>query len=128
DERYRAYFHVYPDRTVPDRYERTLPEVFPDFAPGSFTWDDELGGWVWTTFHDYQWDLAWDNPDVFCELADVVLFLANQGVEVLRLDAIAFLWKRMGTTCQNEPEVHQLTQALRAAARIAAPSLVFKAE
>ncbi|WP_237565899.1 alpha-amylase family protein [Ornithinimicrobium cerasi] len=128
DERYRRYFHVFPDRTVPDQYERTLLEVFPDFAPGSFTWDEELGGWVWTTFNSYQWDLAWDNPDVFCELVDVILFLANQGVEVLRLDAIAFLWKRMGTQCQNEPEVHQLTQALRAAARILAPALVFKAE
>ncbi|MGO0575647.1 alpha-amylase family protein [Ornithinimicrobium panacihumi] len=128
DEHYRAYFHVFPDRTVPDELERTLPEVFPAFAPGNFTWDDELGGWVWTTFNDYQWDLAWSNPDVFCELADVVLHLANQGVEILRLDAIAFLWKRMGTACQNEPEVHQLTQALRAVAKIAAPSLIFKAE
>ena len=127
-ERYRRYFHVFPDRTEPDRYEQTLPEVFPDFAPGNFTWDDELQGWVWTTFNSYQWDLAWDNPDVFCELADVVLFLANQGVEVLRLDAIAFLWKRMDTSCQNQPEVHQLTQALRAVSRIAAPAVIFKAE
>src|SRR5690606_3545218 len=54
--------------------------------------------------------------------------LANQGVEVLRLDAIAFLWKRMGTSCQNQPEVHQLTQALRAVSRIAAPAVIFKAE
>ncbi|WP_237770168.1 alpha-amylase family glycosyl hydrolase [Ornithinimicrobium sp. CNJ-824] len=128
DERYRRYFHVFPDRTVPDAYEATLPEVFPDFAPGSFTLDEELDGWVWTTFNSYQWDLAWENPDVFCEIADVILFLANQGVEVLRLDAIAFIWKRMGTACQNEPEVHQLTQALRAVSRIAAPSLVFLAE
>jgi len=128
DERYRRYFHVYPDRELPDAYERTLLEVFPDFAPGNFTWDEQLRGWVWTTFNDYQWDLAWDNPDVFAELADIILFLANQGVEILRLDAIAFLWKRMGTQCQNEPEVHQLTQALRALARISAPALVFKAE
>lgn len=128
DEHYRRYFHIYPDRSAPDAFERTLPEVFPDFAPGSFTWDEELAGWVWTTFNDYQWDLAWDNPDVFCELADVILLLANQGVEVLRLDAIAFLWKRLGTQCQNEPEVHQLTQALRALTRIATPALAFKAE
>ncbi|WP_238148968.1 alpha-amylase family protein [Serinicoccus sediminis] len=128
DEHYRRYFHVYPDREVPDAYERSLLEVFPDFAPGNFTWDEDLDGWVWTTFNDYQWDLAWDNPDVFAELADVILFLANQGVEILRLDAIAFLWKRMGTQCQNEPEVHQLTQALRALARMVAPALVFKAE
>ena len=128
DERYRRYFHVYPDRTTPDAYEATLPEVFPDFAPGSFTFEEELDGWVWTTFNSYQWDLAWENPDVFCEIADVILFLANQGVEVLRLDAIAFIWKRMGTASQNEPEVHQLTQALRAVSRITAPSLVFLAE
>ncbi len=128
EERYRAYFHVFPDRSAPDEYERTLPEVFPDFAPGSFSWDDELQGWVWTTFNTWQWDLAWDNPDVLCEFVELVCFLANQGVECLRLDAIAFLWKRMGTDCQNQPEVHAVTQALRAVARIAAPALVFKAE
>jgi amylosucrase len=128
DPKYRAYFHVYPDRTEPDRYERTLPEVFPDFAPGNFTWDDEIDGWVWTTFNSYQWDLNWSNPDVVAEFADLVLFLANKGVDCLRLDAIAFLWKRLGTNCQNQPEVHGITRALRAVARIAAPSLVFKAE
>lgn len=128
EERYLRYFHVYPDREVPDAYERNLPEVFPDFAPGSFTWDDDLRAWVWTTFNSWQWDLDWANPDVFDEFAQLVCFLANQGVECLRLDAIAFLWKRMGTTCQNQPEVHGLTQALRAVARIAAPALVLKAE
>jgi amylosucrase len=128
DARYRAYFHVFADRTEPDRYEQTLPEVFPDFAPGNFTWDDELDAWVWTTFNSYQWDLNWSNPDVVCEFADLMLFLANAGVDCLRLDAIAFLWKRLGTDCQNQPEVHGLTRALRAVARIAAPSLVFKAE
>ena len=127
DPRYRAYFHVFADRTVPDRFEQSLPEVFPDTAPGSFTWVDGLG-WVWTTFNDYQWDLDWSNPDVFVEFAELVCFLANAGVECLRLDAIAFLWKRMGTDCQNQPEVHALTQALRAVARIASPAVLFKAE
>ncbi|KQS58378.1 alpha-amylase [Geodermatophilus sp. Leaf369] len=124
----RAFFHVFPDRTQPDAYEATLPEVFPDLAPGSFTWDDDLAGWVWTTFNDYQWDVDWSNPDVFCAYADVVLDLANHGVEVLRLDAIAFTWKRLGTNCQNQPEVHALTRALRAVARIACPATVFLAE
>jgi amylosucrase len=128
EERYRRYFHVFPDRTEPDAYERTLPEVFPDFAPGSFSWDAELNAWVWTTFNEWQWDLNWHNPDVFMEFADIICFLANHGVECLRLDAIAFIWKRMGTSCQNEPEVHALTQALRSIARIAAPALLFKAE
>ena len=128
EERYRNYFHVFPDRVEPDAFERSLPEVFPAFAPGSFTWDDDLDGWVWTTFNTWQWDLNWHNPDVFFEFADLVCFLANHGVECLRLDAIAFIWKRLGTDCQNQPEVHALTQALRAVARIAAPALVFKAE
>ncbi len=124
----RAYFRIYPDRETPDAYERTLPEVFPDFAPGTFTWDDGLDGWVWTTFNDYQWDLDWSNPDVLVEYAAIVLHLANLGVEVLRLDAIAFMWKRLGTNCQNQPEVHDITRALRTLARIAAPALLFKAE
>ena len=124
----RAYFHVHPDREVPDAYEASLPEVFPDFAPGNFTWDDDLAGWVWTTFNDYQWDLAWSNPAVLCEFADIILSLANLGVEVFRLDAIAFIWKRLGTSCQNQPEVHDLTRALRTVARIAAPAVLFKAE
>ncbi len=128
DPTYRDYFLVFPDRSTPDDYERTLPEVFPDFAPGSFTYDDELAGWVWTTFNDYQWDVNWANPDVLCEYAETILSLANEGVEVFRLDAIAFIWKRMGTNCQNQPEVHDLTQALRTVARIACPATVFKAE
>ena len=126
--KYRDYFYVYPDRVVPDQFEKTLPEVFPDFAPGNFTFSKELAGWVWTTFNDYQWDVNWSNPDVFCEFADIVGNLANHGVDCLRLDAIAFIFKRMGTTCQNEPEVHSITQALRAFARILAPALIFKAE
>ena len=65
---------IYPDRTLPDAYERTLPEVFPDFAPGSFTWDDEVQGWVWTTFNTFQWDLNWANPDVFAEFVDIICF------------------------------------------------------
>ena len=119
---------IYPDRIVPDQYEQTLPEVFPDFAPGNFTWDEELAGWVWTTFNDYQWDVNWANPDVFCEYLEIICNLANHGVEVLRLDAIAFIWKQMGTDCQNEPPVHELAEALRAAVRITAPAVVFKAE
>ncbi|KEF35021.1 alpha-amylase [Deinococcus sp. RL] len=128
EEKYRAYFHISPDRTLPDLYERTLPEVFPDFAPGNFSYDEGAGGWVWTTFNAYQWDLNWGNPDVFLEFVDLILFLANRGVEVFRLDAIAFLWKRLGTDCQNQPEVHLLTRALRAAARVVAPAVAFKAE
>ncbi|MFC4452506.1 amylosucrase [Deinococcus sonorensis] len=128
EARYRDYFHMYPDRTVPDQYERTLPEVFPDFAPGNFTLDEVSGQWVWTTFNTYQWDLNWANPEVFLEFVEILIYLANRGVEIFRLDAIAFIWKRLGTDSQNQPEVHVLTRALRAALRIVAPAVAFKAE
>jgi amylosucrase len=128
DERMLAYYRTFPGRTEPDAYELTLPEVFPDTAPGNFTWVPELERWVWTTFNDYQWDLDWSNPEVFGAMAGVVLDLAAAGVDVLRLDAVPFLWKRRGTDCQNQAEVHELVQALRAIVRIAAPGVAFKAE
>ena len=128
DERYRDYFHTFPDDTRPREYERTLPEVFPDFAPGNFTFDETMGRWVWTTFNTYQWDLNWSNPEVFLEIVEVMLYLANLGVEVFRLDAVAFMWKRLGTDCQNQEEVYDLLQSLRACSRIATPAVVHKAE
>src|SRR3954463_2397472 len=128
DERMLAFYRTFADRAEPDAYERTLPEVFPDTAPGSFTWEPALGRWVWTTFNAYQWDLDWSNPEVFVAMAEVVLALAAAGVDVLRLDAVPFLWKRRGTDCQNQPEVHEIVHALRAVMRIAAPGVAFKAE
>jgi len=128
DKHFQDYFYTFPDRRMPDAYERTLPEVFPAFAPGNFSYDTELKAWVWTTFNSFQWDVNWTNPDVFVEYADIILSLANVGVQVLRLDAIAFLFKRLGTDSQNQPEVHAITQALRAITRIACPAVTFKAE
>ncbi len=128
EKKYRDYFYAYSDRTIPDQYEKTLPEVFPAFAPGNFTFDEEMKAWVWTTFNDYQWDVNWSNPDIFLEYVDIIGYLANQGTDCVRLDAIAFIWKRLGTDSQNQPEVHAITQALRAAAHISTPALIFKAE
>jgi amylosucrase len=124
---YRQMYLIYPDRTEPDAYERTLREVFPDLAPGSFTQVPDLG-WVWTSFHEYQWDLNYANPAVFRAMLGTMLALANRGIDVMRLDAVPFLWKRMGTDCQNQPEAHLLLQAFRALTRLAAPGLVLKAE
>ena len=126
--RHRDYYLVFADRTVPDQYEASLPEVFPEMAPGNFTWDDDLSAWVWTTFNTYQWDLNYANPDVFVEMLDIMLHLANAGVDVLRLDAVAFTWKRTGTNCQNQPEAHLIAQLYRALLAIAAPAVLLKAE
>jgi len=125
---FRDFYLFFPDRTVPDRYERTLLEVFPTFAPGNFTWLPDMQQWAWTTFHEFQWDLNWANPQVFEAMFQVMLDLADQGVDMLRLDAAPFMWKREGTICQNEPEVHVLLTTLRALISVATPSTAFKAE
>ncbi len=131
EEKYLDYYYTFPDRTLPDAYEKTLQEVFPDDAPGSFTWYPNMAGsgrWVWTNFMDYQWDLNYTNFSVFREMIDIMFFLANQGVDILRLDAVSFIWKRMGTNCQNQPEVFKLIQIFRGLMRIVAPAVIFKAE
>jgi amylosucrase len=128
DPVYQDYYLMFPDRTLPDQYERTVREIFPEFKEGSFTYYDQIDKWVWTTFNEFQWDLNYTNPAVLSEMLDVMLFLANQGVEVLRLDAVAFMWKRMGTDCENQPEAHYILQAFRALSRIAAPALLLLAE
>ena len=125
---YQKYYRIFPDRQMPDAYEASLREIFPDEHPGAFTYHPKLKQWVWTTFHSYQWDLNYANPGVFNCMAEEMLFLANAGVEILRLDAVAFIWKQLGTNCENLPEAHWLIQAFNAAARIAAPGLLFKSE
>lgn len=128
DPTFQNYYLMFPDRTMPDEYEKTLREIFPDFKAGNFTYYEEFDKWVWTTFNEYQWDLNYENPAVFAEMLDIMLYLANRGVEVLRLDAVAFMWKRLGTDSENQPEAHLLLQAFRALSRIAAPGLLLKAE
>jgi amylosucrase len=128
DPIYRDYYRLFADRTLPDRYEETLWEVFPQLGKGNFVWVEELDAWVWSSFHEFQWDLNYDNPRVFAEMLDVILWLANRGVDVIRLDAIPFLAKRLGTLSQNLPETHAIVQAWRALIGIAAPATVFKAE
>ncbi len=128
DPQYRGYYFIFPDRTLPDAYEGTLREIFPSERPGSFTYVAEAGGWVWTTFNSFQWDLNYSNPQVFNSMASEMLFLANRGAEVLRLDALAFIWKEMGTDCESLPQAHMVVQAFNAVCRIAAPALLFKSE
>ncbi len=128
DAEYQESYLMFPDRTMPDAYEATVREIFPDVRPGSFTYRPEINRWVWTTFYSFQWDLNYSNPVVFRRMGEEMLFLANQGVEVLRLDAVAFIWKQLGTVCENLPEAHMIIQAYNALARIAAPTLLFKSE
>ena len=124
---HEGYYWIFPDRTMPDAYERTTREIFPDDHPGSFVQLPD-GRWIWSTFYHFQWDLNYSNPAVFRAMAGEMLFLANVGIEILRMDAVAFVWKQLGTTCESLPEAHLLIQAFNAVCRLAAPSLLFKSE
>jgi amylosucrase len=144
DPRYRDFYFFF-DRATADEYDKHLREIFPDQHPGAFSplsrWIDEghpsrstshhlpnASQWVWTTFNSFQWDLNYANPDVFAAMGAEMLFLANVGIEVLRMDAVAFIWKQLGTTSENLPQAHTLIQAFNALCKIAAPSLIFKSE
>lgn len=128
DLRFQEYYFVFEDRNIPDMFEQTMPEVFPDTDPGNFTWDEAMQKWVMTVFHSYQWDLNYGNPQVFLEILDVILFWANQGADIVRLDAVAFLWKKLGTTCQNQQEAHLVLQLFKDCCQVVAPGLLFIAE
>lgn len=128
DKCYQDYFYMYQDRTVPDEFEKTMPEIFPESSPGNFTWSDECKQWVMTVFHGYQWDLNYKNPEVFMEMLEVVFFYANHGVDILRIDAPAFIWKELGTTCQNLPKAHTILRLIKQCIEIATPGMALLGE
>lgn len=128
DAKYQSYYHVYPDRTIPDAFEKTLPEIFPITSPGNFTYDPKMKKWVMTVFNDYQWDLNYSNPEVFIGMLKNLVQLVNLGVDVIRLDALAFMWKKLGTTSQNLPEAHALISLFRLCLQVIAPGAIFLAE
>ena len=128
EEIYQQYYYMFPDRGIPDMFEETMPETFPETSPGNFVWDEESRRWVMSVFNTYQWDLNYSNPSVFIEMIDTVLFWANQGADIIRLDAVAFLWKKIGTTCQNEREAHLILQLMKDCCQVTAPGVLFIAE
>ncbi|QCU89952.1 alpha-amylase family glycosyl hydrolase [Thiomicrorhabdus sediminis] len=128
DAKYQDYYYTFKTRDIPDMFEQSMLEVFPETAPGNFTWDDKMQRWVMTVFNNYQWDLNYKNPAVFIEMLDVILYWANKGADILRLDAVAFLWKKLGSTCQNEHESHLLLQLFKDCCQVTAPGVLFIAE
>lgn len=128
DVKYQDYYYIFESREVPDMFERTMPEVFPETSSGNFTWDEVMGKWVMTVFNNYQWDLNYSNPAVFTEMLDIILYWANKGADILRLDAVAFLWKKIGSICQNEREAHLVLQLMKDCCQVTAPGVLFIAE
>lgn len=125
---FQDFYYIFDTRNMPDMFEQNMLEIFPETAPGNFTWDEDMGRWVMTVFNEYQWDLNFSNPAVLIEILDIILFWANQGVDILRLDAVAFLWKKMGSTCQNEREAHLILQLLKDCCQVTCPGTLFIAE
>ncbi|MDP5253030.1 MULTISPECIES: alpha-amylase family protein [unclassified Vibrio] len=128
DKQYQDCYYMFDNRDIPDMFEHTMPDIFPEQDPGNFTYNEQMNKWVMTVFNSYQWDLNYTNPAVFIEMLENILFWANQGVDILRLDAVAFLWKKMGTACQNEEEAHLILQLFKDCCQIVSPGLLFIAE
>lgn len=125
---YMSRYFFYDNGDIPARYEETVPQVFPTTAPGNFTWLPEIGHYVLTTFYPYQWDLNYRNPRVFNEMMYNFLFLSNQGMDIIRIDAVPYIWKELGTSCRNLKEVHTIVRMMRMIAEIVCPSVILLGE
>jgi len=128
DKVYQDYYYMYDDRQLPDKFDAAMPDIFPESSPGNFTWIKECNKWVMTVFHNYQWDLNYTNPSVFVAMLDTIFFYANLGIDVLRIDAPAFIWKEMGTTCQNLPGAHSILRLIKQCVQVPAPGMALLGE
>ncbi len=128
DGEYMSRYFFYADPSIPREYEKTVPQVFPTTAPGNFTYLPELGHYVMTTFYPYQWDLNYRNPRVFNEMMYNFLYLANQGMDIIRIDAVPYIWKQLGTNCRNLPQVHTIVRMMRMIGEIVCPGIVLLGE
>jgi len=126
--KYQNFYFMFDDRKVPDEFDPYLREIFPHVRRGSFSYRDDIKKWIWTTFNDFQWDLNYANPEVLNSVVDEMLFLANIGCDVLRLDALSFIWKDVDTNCESRPYAYKLIEILNLCLRIVAPSVLFKSE
>lgn len=128
EQEFQDRFFMFNDWGLPNEFERTVPQVFPESAPGNFTYCEEAKKVVMTTFYPYQWDLNYGNPTVLNDMLENMLFLCNQGADVFRLDAVPYIWKKLGTNCRNLPEVHTLVRIFRMAMEIVAPGVLLLGE
>ncbi len=128
DGEYMSRYFFYNNPEIPNRYEETVPQVFPTTAPGNFTWLPDIGHYVMTSFYPYKWDLNYRNPRVFNEMMYNFLFLANKGLDIIRIDAVPYIWKELGTSCRNLPKVHTIVRMMRIISEIVCPSILLLGE
>ena len=125
---YMSRYFFFDNWDIPGRYEQTVPQVFPTTAPGNFTWLPECNHYVMTTFYPYQWDLNYRNPRVFNEMMANFLYLANRGIDIIRIDAVPYIWKELGTQCRNLKQVHTIVRMMRMIGEIVCPSVLLLGE
>lgn len=128
DGEYMSRYFFFNNREIPDEYEKTVPQVFPTTAPGNFTWLPEIGHYVMTSFYPYQWDLNYKNPRVFNEMMYNFLYLANRGIDIIRIDAVPYIWKELGTQCRNLKQVHTIVRMMRMISEIVCPGILLLGE
>ena len=128
EKEFQDCFYMYDSREIPDQFDASMPEIFPESSPGSFSYVPECNKWAMTVFHHYQWDLNYTNPAVFKAMLSNIFFYANLGVDILRIDAPAFIWKKLRTTCQNLPEAHTLLRLIKQCVHIATPGMALLGE
>ena len=128
DREYQNRYYFYDNYDIPSQFERTVPQVFPTTAPGNFTFNHETGKFVMTTFYPYQWDLNYRNPVVLNEMIFNMLFLVNKGVDIIRIDAVPYIWKQLGTNCRNLPQVHNIVRIMRIVCEIVCPGVLLLGE
>ena len=128
EREYQDRYFFFDNYSLPAMYEKTVPQVFPTTAPGNFTWLPDRQEFVMTSFYPYQWDLNYRNPVVFNEMMYNFLYLANQGIDVLRIDAVPYIWKQIGTNCRNLPQVHTIVRMMRMIGEIVCPGIVLLGE
>ena len=128
DGEYMSRYFFFDNWDIPAKYEQTVPQVFPTTAPGNFTWLPDAGHFVMTSFYPYQWDLNYRNPRVFNEMMYNFLFLANKGIDIVRIDAVPYIWKELGTTCRNLQQVHTIVRMMRMIGEIVCPGILLLGE
>ncbi|HIT06135.1 MAG TPA: alpha-amylase family protein [Candidatus Scybalocola faecipullorum] len=128
DKEYQDRYFFFDSYEIPAEYEKTCPQVFPTTAPGNFTWRADCKKYVMTTFYPYQWDLNYANPVVFNEMVYNMLYLVNRGIDIVRIDAVPYIWKQLGTSCRNLPQVHTIVRMMRMITEIVCPGVVLLGE
>ncbi len=128
DGEYMSRYFFYDNDRIPQEYEKTVPQVFPTTAPGNFTWCEENQHFVLTSFYPYQWDLNYKNPRVFNEMMYNFLYLANKGIDIMRIDAVPYIWKELGTSCRNLRQVHTIVRMMRMIGEIVCPGVLLLGE